>query len=125
MQIPDWNEAFDFGHDPLLNDDPNEDCKDAYMQGDNVWPRQLPGFEQHLSSYYRLLRSFGRTMAKNIALSLNLTEDYFDPLITHPGCSCVIAHYPPQPEGVRKTGLDPHTDAECKKVFPRGRLSAG
>ncbi|KAG0645069.1 downy mildew resistance [Hyphodiscus hymeniophilus] len=112
------NEAFDFGHDPKLNDDPNDKWVDTFMRGYNPWPRQLPGFEKHLSSYYRRLRSFCRIMARSIALSLDLPEDYFEKYLTHPGCSSLIAHYPPQPPGsILAKGLDAHTDAECR-LFP-------
>jgi isopenicillin N synthase-like dioxygenase len=48
-----------------------------------------------------------------MALSLYLTEDYFDKDITHPGCSAVIAHYPPQARSSDHFGIDPHTDSEC------------
>lgn len=87
---------------------------DPYMKGDNVWPRQLPDFEVKLSEYYRSLRTFGRIMARNIALSLGLDEGHFENLVTHPGCSALVAHYPPVQKGILNNGLDPHTDAERK-----------
>jgi isopenicillin N synthase-like dioxygenase len=110
----DANEAFDFGHDPKLNDDPNDTWIDTHMRGYNPWPRQLPGFEEHMSAYYRRLRDFCRIMARSVALSLDLPENYFQKYLTHPGCSSLIAHYPPQPPGsTLAKGLDAHTDAEC------------
>ncbi|RDW80981.1 hypothetical protein BP5796_05679 [Coleophoma crateriformis] len=108
------NEAFDWGHDRFLNDDPTDPCNDPYMRGDNVWPRQLPGFKEELSAYYRTMRAFCRIMARNVALSLGLDEDYFAPFVTHPGCSALVAHYPPVGKGMQIRNLDPHTDAECK-----------
>ncbi|RDW69867.1 hypothetical protein BP6252_08887 [Coleophoma cylindrospora] len=81
---PDMNEAFDWGHDRFLNDDPTDPCTDPYMRGDNVWPRQLPEFKEELSAYYRTMRAFCRIMARNVALSLDLEEDYFAPFVTHP-----------------------------------------
>lgn len=110
----DANEAFDWGLDPSLNDDPDYECRDRFMTGHNVWPRQLPGFQQHLSDYFRQLRALGRVVSRNIALSLGLAEDAFDDLLTHPGCSAVVAHYPPMDPNSTKLGLDPHTDNECK-----------
>jgi isopenicillin N synthase-like dioxygenase len=88
------------------------------MSGYNPWPHQLPGFEEHFSSYYRRLRGFCRIMARSVALSLDLPEDFFQKYLTHPGCSSLIAHYPPQPPGsTLAKGLDAHTDAECKSSF--------
>lgn len=88
------------------------------MRGENRWPTEsLPGFEQCLSDYFRRLRSFGRVLARNVALSLELPEDFFDKDLTHPGCSAVIAHYPPQPPKTDHFGIDPHSDSECKQRF--------
>jgi isopenicillin N synthase-like dioxygenase len=110
----DANEAFDWGHDNKLTDDPDDTFVDPYMRGDNPWPQQLPGFEEHLSNYYRTMRAFCRVLARNIALSLNLNENYFDPVLTHPGCSALVARYPPQKPKSRNFGLSAHTDAECE-----------
>jgi isopenicillin N synthase-like dioxygenase len=84
------------------------------MKGENLWPTEtMPGFEEVLSDYYRRLRSFGRTLARNFALGLDLPEDFFAKYITHPGCSAVIAHYPPQEPTSSSLGIDSHTDSEC------------
>lgn len=113
----DANEAFDFGHDSKLNDDPTYENNDPYMRGENPWPTKLPGFEEQLSKYYRTLRDFCRVMTRSVALSLDLPEDYFMKYITHPGCSTLIAHYPPQEKDSALRGLDAHTDAECEDPF--------
>ncbi|EXJ89707.1 hypothetical protein A1O3_02774 [Capronia epimyces CBS 606.96] len=118
------NEAFDWGLDSKLNDDAGYDCMDPFMQGHNVWPRQLPGFEDHLSAYFGALRSLGRVLARNIALSLGLPEDLFDDYLTHPGCSAVVAHYPPLESGSTKLGLDPHTDNEFLTLLAPGKVRA-
>lgn len=110
----DANEAFDWGHDSKLNDDSNDKFVDPHMKGDNPWPRQLPEFEVVLSDYYRILRAFARILARNVALSLDLEESYFEPVLTHPGCSALVAHYPPQEFGSKIFGIDGHTDAECE-----------
>ena len=84
------------------------------MRGENPWPSKLPEFEVILSEYYRNVRAFSRILTRNIALSLGLEETWFDSVITHPGCSALVAHYPPQdPERIH-FGIDPHTDSECK-----------
>jgi len=118
------NEAFDWGLDAKLNDDPAYDCCDPYMKGSNVWPKQLPGFEEHLSQYFSKVRDLGRVMARNIALSLGLDEGSFDPYLTHPGCSAVVAHYPPMEPTSTKLGLDPHTDNEFLTFLAPGKVRA-
>ncbi|KAJ9633549.1 hypothetical protein H2204_006932 [Knufia peltigerae] len=118
------NEAFDWGLDAKLNDDPEYACSDPYMKGSNVWPKQLPGFEEHLSQYYGKVRDLGRVMARNVALSLGLPEDSFDPYLTHPGCSAVVAHYPPMETTSTKLGLDPHTDNEFLTFLAPGKVRA-
>lgn len=84
------------------------------MQGANRWPRQPAGYEQVLSTYFCQLRAFCRLMTKSVALSLDLPESYFDSAVSHPGCTALIAHYPPQGRGSASRGLDAHTDSECK-----------
>ncbi|KAK1456583.1 2OG-Fe(II)oxygenase [Colletotrichum melonis] len=62
------NEAFEWGHDSKLNDDPNDACDDPYMKGRNRWPREPADFEDQLSTYYRELRVFCRLLASSHAL---------------------------------------------------------
>jgi isopenicillin N synthase-like dioxygenase len=76
MLALDANEAFAFGHDPKLNDDPNDTWIDTHMRGYNPWHRQLQGFEEHLSTYYHRLRDFYRIITRSVTLSLDLPEDY-------------------------------------------------
>ena len=116
--IPDANEAFDWGHDSKLTDDPNDTFIDPYMRVDNPWPTQLPGFEAHLSEYYRTMGEFCRVLAKAVALSLGLQESHFDEVLTHPGCNPLVAHYPPQGPQSGNLGLSAHTGAECKTALP-------
>lgn len=64
------------------------------------------------------MRAFCRVLARNVALSLGLDEGHFDSVLTHPGCSALVAHYPPQEKkDGGAVGLSAHTDAECKKHF--------
>lgn len=109
------NEAFDWGHKRKLNDDPDDKFVDPYMRGKNIWPRQLPNFEAVLLDYYKRMRAFGRIPARNVALSPGLDELYFAPVLTHPGCSALVTHYPPQEVGPKKFGLDGHTDSESNR----------
>ncbi|KUL89330.1 hypothetical protein ZTR_03669 [Talaromyces verruculosus] len=118
------NEAFDWGHDSKLNDDPNETFIDPHMRGENVWPSKLPELEIVLSEYYRKLREFCRFLTRTLALSLELEEDYFEPVTNHPGCSALVAHYPPLPKDKIHFGIDPHTDSEFFTVLAPGEVRA-
>ncbi|KIV81242.1 hypothetical protein PV11_08668 [Exophiala sideris] len=118
------NEAFEWGHDPQLNDDPDDNCCDPYMKSANRWPQEPAGFEEYLSLYYREMRDFGRLMTKTIALSLGLREDYFERDISHPGCTAVMAHYPPQELDSLSRGLDAHTDSEFFTILASGPVRA-
>lgn len=84
------------------------------MKGSNRWPAQPAGFEDTLSTYYRELRTLCRSMARVVAMSLGLPEDQFDEMISHPGASVVMAHYPPMGRDSTARSLDAHTDSECK-----------
>ncbi|KAK1497214.1 2OG-Fe(II)oxygenase superfamily protein [Colletotrichum tamarilloi] len=118
------NEAFEWGHDSKLNDDPNDACDDPYMKGRNRWPREPADFEDQLSTYYRELRAFCRLLARSVALSLGLDEDYFSSCTSHPGCASVLAHYPPQERGAAARGLDAHTDSEFFTILAPGPVRA-
>lgn len=62
-----------------------------------------------------------RHIFRLFALSLNLLEDYFEPLVTHPGGIARLLKYPPSsnPKPLSTTdqeeelGLGAHTDYEC------------
>ncbi|KAK7416719.1 hypothetical protein QQX98_005045 [Neonectria punicea] len=118
------NEAFEWGLDPNLDGDPDNKWIDPHMKGPNRWPREPAGLEDHLSAYYRELRGFCRLLARVVALSLGLSEDHFDSIITHPGCSVVMAHYPPQKQGAEARGLDAHTDSEFFTILAPGPIRA-
>lgn len=51
----------------------------------NVWPGTLPGFKEAVKDYYAQVLDLARHLFRLFALSLNLDEDYFDQLTTHPG----------------------------------------
>ncbi len=44
----------------------------------NVWPRELPEFEQLAAKAYKILESAGLSMLRAISLYLGLPEDYFE-----------------------------------------------
>lgn len=113
-----YERGFQWGHDTKLSDDTNDNCNDPYMKGPNMWPWGMKGFENILSTYYWELRAFCRLLAGSVALSFGSPEDYFDPALTHAGCTVLLAHYPPQDRGSTMRDLDAHTDFECEATSP-------
>lgn len=63
----------------------------------NQWPQEtdLPGFYDGIKGYYGSALQLARHLCKLFALSLNLPELYFDPMITHPSGNARLMYYPP------------------------------
>ena len=120
-------EGFNWGYEPALDPTGGDG---AYVELDgrkpqaghtNVWPSEcdLPGFHAGVAAYYGHVLRLARHLCRLFALSLDLEEDYFDALTTHPGGIGRLLYYPPQPpaastetEGEAKLGLGAHTDYE-------------
>ena len=150
-------EGFNWGYEPSL-DPSGGDGKYVELDGStpdpskgegNVWPpeSQLPGFKLAVRDYYAQVLALARHLFRLFALSLNLEEDYFDDLTTHPGGIGRLLSYPAQPPSTSKTeeereaesklGLGAHTDYECftlllasnnpglEILFPPSELTGG
>jgi isopenicillin N synthase-like dioxygenase len=128
-------EGFNFGYEPSL-DPTGGDGRYVELDGkpiapghSNVWPseRLLPGFKEGVKAYYSQVLQLARHMFRLFALSLNLSETYFDKLTTHPGGIGRLMYYPPTSpstctsqytrsplgEDEGELGLGAHTDYEC------------
>ncbi|CAO2647351.1 Nn.00g082730.m01.CDS01 [Neocucurbitaria sp. VM-36] len=88
----------------------------------NLWPKEedLPGFYDGVKEYYGAVLDLARHLFRLFALSLNLPENYFDSMTTHPGGIARLLYYPapknPQPVGPssqEQIGLGAHSDYEC------------
>ena len=127
---PETKEGFNWGYEPSLDPTGGDG---AYVELDghppthnnaNVWPPEpsFPGFHAAIASYYSHVLRLARHLCRLFALSLDLNENYFDPLITHPGGIGRLLYYPAQPpaadgqqagdEAEGKLGLGAHTDYE-------------
>ncbi len=71
----------------------NDPIKKEYP--DNVWPAELPEFEEIALEVYRRLENTGVQMLKAIALYLNLSENYFDSKVKHGNSILRPIHYFP------------------------------
>lgn len=106
----DLKEGFQFGFD-IAPDHP-------YLQrgllryGHHLWPQDLPGFEEHSRLYYDAVRALSHRLLGVIALSLEMPEDFFEPVLQAPIATQRMLHYPPQPDGARhnQIGAGAHTD---------------
>ena len=141
---PETKEGFNWGYEPSLDPTGGDG---AYVELDghppatdhhqaNVWPQEtsLPGFHAAIAEYYGHVLRLARHLCRLFALSLDLEENYFDPLITHPGGIGRLLYYPAQPAvdggdskrqqhdneeeaGEGKLGLGAHTDYECFTIL--------
>ncbi|KUJ15422.1 oxidoreductase-like protein [Mollisia scopiformis] len=120
-------EAFNWGYESGL-DPTGGDGKYVELDGKpeasvNLWPseKELPGFYAGIAKYYGEVLQLSRHLFRLFALSLALPEDYFDPLMTHPGGIARLIRYPPatNPKPLselnedEEIGLGAHTDYEC------------
>ena len=105
----DLHEAFDASLD-LAPDDPDR-ALGVYGWGVNLWP-DTPDFREQVMAYHAALLNLSETLYRGFALSLDLPEDHFAPLLTKPIAELRLLHYPPQdPQGDEKViGIGAHSD---------------
>ncbi|KDR82437.1 hypothetical protein GALMADRAFT_823330 [Galerina marginata CBS 339.88] len=127
--LGDLHEGFDLGWEPKLADSsqgtPRED---GAMAGENVWPRDLPGFRGATLEYYHRVLEVGKLLFPLFALALDLPENFFDNKTTKPAAIMRLLHYPPQsptsfqtdPDG-KQIGIGAHTDYECFTILWQDR----
>nr|POF12953.1 2-oxoglutarate-fe(ii) type oxidoreductase [Quercus suber] len=128
--IPETKEGFNWGYEPGL-DPSGGDGLYRELDGEdvngNVWPPEssVPGFYSIIKQYYGEVLSLARHLFRIFALSLDLPEDHFDAMMTHPGGIARLLYYPapndPQAlvHGQKDTelGLGAHTDYECFTIL--------
>jgi len=61
----------------------------------NIWPEEVPGFQQSTFNAYRTLESAGQDVLRAIALYLHLPEKYFDDKVKHGNSILRPIHYFP------------------------------
>ncbi|RDW62375.1 hypothetical protein BP6252_11808 [Coleophoma cylindrospora] len=118
-------EGFNFGYesglDPSGGDGKYVELDGSSEAGKNLWPEEteLPGFYAGIAQYYGQVLQLARHIFRLFALSLSLPEDYFEPLVTHPGGIARLINYPasknpsPLPVDDEEIGLGAHSDYEC------------
>ena len=113
----DLKEGFDLAHH-LPPDDPRV-LAGKPLHGPNVWPDDLPGFQETIEAYHAALRVLAGQMMEAFALSLHLPQDHFAPLLDDAMGALRLLHYPPQPplEDDRVVGTGSHTDYGCLTIL--------
>nr|POF26111.1 2-oxoglutarate-fe(ii) type oxidoreductase [Quercus suber] len=128
--IPETKEAFNWGYesglDPSGGDGLYRELDGEAVNG-NVWPLEsdIPGFYSIIKQYYGEILTLARHLFRLFALSLDLSEDHFDGMMTHPGGIARLLYYPapntPQAlvHGQKDTelGLGAHSDYECFTIL--------
>lgn len=114
---PDLKEALDFSLELPL-DDPDV-LAGKWLYGPNIYPTNLPGFQDAMECYYDELRQLGSKIFRAFALALNLPETFFEDKITKPLAQLRLTHYPPCLEEIneRQISLGAHTDYECFTIL--------
>ncbi|KAK4507851.1 hypothetical protein PRZ48_001586 [Zasmidium cellare] len=127
---PETKEGFNWGYeaglDPTGGDGQYRELDGEDVNG-NVWPKEedLPGFYEAVKQYYGEILQLARHLFRLFALSLDLEEDYFDPMTTHPGGIARLLYYPPSkdPQPLdpnnkdKEIGLGAHSDYECFTIL--------
>lgn len=117
-------EGFNWGYedalDPTGGDGQYHDL-DGKTTKSNLWPQEkdLPGFYDGIKEYYGHVLQLARHLFRLFALSLDLPEDHFDAMMTHPGGIARLMHYPATAADADKqaVGLGAHSDYECFTIL--------
>ncbi|GLB38567.1 putative iron ascorbate-dependent oxidoreductase family protein [Lyophyllum shimeji] len=116
----DLQEGFEFGWEPLDSAPGSDQGEDSgVMAGANVWPSEIPGFQDQVLQYYHAAVQLGKLMFPLFALALDLPAKFFDDKTRKSAALMKLLHYPPQtgPIDDRIIGIGAHTDWECFTIL--------
>ena len=104
---PDIKEGYYIGRESSMGSQPM-----PHLFGANQWPYWLPGFRPVLEAYFNQMLALSETMMNGIALSLGLSEDYFNYFCIDPIARLRLLHYPDHPRDAKpgEQGAGAHTD---------------
>jgi isopenicillin N synthase-like dioxygenase len=107
---PDLKESFYCGME-LPDSDPHAQRRWRSF-GHNQWPAPLPRFREQMLAYQAAMRALGDRVLSLMALSLDLSENWFGPFFDWPVTTLRLIKYPPQDPlaGFNQIGAGAHTD---------------
>ena len=106
------------GRNDIASSDPGVPDDTMSADFDRTWSEtsRVENFKSTLVEFWQVRLQLARKMIRIFALALDLPEDYFDAVTTHPGADAVFIHYP----GVATkntdnidVGIGAHTDIQC------------
>lgn len=100
----DLKECFDIG--------PERGALEGPFFGPNQWPAGFPRFRDLVYGYHQKMVVLAKALLRGIALSLDLPETHFEPLMRDPISIQRLLHYPSQTGQVSEDiiGIGAHTD---------------
>lgn len=106
------------GRNDISSSDPAVQDRLMVADHDKIWSqtRRVKDFQSTLIEFWQVRLQLARKMIRIFALALELPEDYFDSVTTHPGADAVFIHYPgvqaKNPDSI-DAGIGSHTDIQC------------
>ena len=112
---PDYKEIFDTGPHQKLK----EEFRDLTYYSKNLWPKQLPLFENNVNNYYDLCTKIGMKVLSFIEYSLDLSENFFRNKFENPMSLLRCNYYLPRKSILsnKDYGIAPHTDYGCLTIL--------
>lgn len=112
---PDYKEIFDTGPHQKVKDE----FRDLTYYAKNLWPEQLPLFENTVNNYYDLCTQIGMHVLSFIERSLDLSENFFRDKFENPMSLLRCNYYPPRKSSLsnKDYGIAPHTDYGCLTIL--------
>ncbi|CAK41789.1 isopenicillin N synthase family dioxygenase [Aspergillus niger CBS 101883] len=120
-ETKDRKETFSLRYNARNDPSTGPDTPEARIWDDSpLWAgtAHLPTFREITISFWQARLALARKLVRIFALALDLSEDYFDSVVTHPGADGLYIHYPGIPEPELKgesidVGIGSHTDIQC------------
>lgn len=106
------------GRNDVSSSDPAVQDSLMLADHDKIWSQtsKVKDFQSTLIDFWQVRLQLARKMIRIFALALELPEDYFDSVTTHPGADAVFIHYPGvqtnDPDNI-DAGIGSHTDIQC------------
>lgn len=112
---PDYKEIFDSGP----HQEVKQEFRDLRYYSKNLWPDQLPFFEENINNYYDLCTDIGMNVLSFIEHSLNFSKNFFRDKFENQMSLLRCNYYPPRKSTLsnKNYGIAPHTDYGCLTIL--------